>query len=198
MHIIICVMLACFSAFADSDLRMARKADRALDTLFKVSIHQLKVKGHKDTAQEIERGWKRHNGSVYRIVVYGKRDIGDFEPLSKFLADAYDKIEAKLGVQLCYSLRISDIKTLNYTIPVVFNPCSVDENEYFMHFVHDDTYRGFAPVVAYWGSMVVCIGATYGAGALAICSPIAMAIEFAVDSRIAPAVAPRIYERKCG
>ena len=198
MHVLIGIVLFCFSAFADTDLRLAKKADASLDILFKVSIHQLKIKGHRGTAKEIETGWKRYNGSVYRIVRNGARDIGDFEPLSQFIADAYDKIEAKLGAKLCYTLRISDIKTLNYTIPVVFNPCTVNIDEYFMHFVHDANYRGFAPVVSYWGVMIGCLAATYGAGAIAVCSPIAMAVEYSMDKYVAPVMATRIHERKCG
>lgn len=198
MRILLCILFFCFSAMANEELQRARKADESLNTLIKLSIHQLKKHGYDNDAADIARGWKKHQGSVYRLVSRGVRNIGDFDPLSQFLAQAYDTIELRLGYQLCYSLRISDIKTLNYTIPVVFNPCSVDMDEYFMHFVHDDKYRGFAPVVAYWGSMGVCLAATYGAGVFAVCSPIAMAVELSVDKYIAPPMAERIHSRKCG
>jgi hypothetical protein len=127
----------------------------------------------------------------------GGRNIGDFKPLSQWLAGVYDKIEAALGHEICYALRLSDIKTINYAIPVVFSPCDEGEIEFELHFIHDPNYRGLAPVVTYWVTVITCDVATYGAGTFFICSPIGMVTEFAMDRWVAPKIAPKLYDLIC-
>lgn len=177
--------------------RLAERTNSALDGIFKIAVKNLKRKGYDVEAEEIETGWKSWNGKL-QVLTVSATDIGDFDPLSTWLATAYDKIEAALGYQLCYMLRISDLKTLNFTIPVVFSPCKYGQDEFTKHFVHDAKYRGLAPVVAYWVTTITCSIATFGAGYFFICSPIAMLVEFAVDKKVAPWLAPIIFEKACG
>lgn len=184
--------------FAESGLLgLANRTDQALDAVLKVSITNLNRKGFRSLAREVDQGRMKFRGEVTRLTMNPSRDIGDFEPLSDWLAGIYDKIEAALGYEICRALRISDIKTFNYTIPIVFRPCSVDMDEYELHFVHDAKYRGLFPVVVYWVSSMTCNMATFGAGAFFICSPISMLIEMGADRWVGPWLSPRIWGAFC-
>ncbi|NDC22505.1 MAG: hypothetical protein EBZ49_00020 [Proteobacteria bacterium] len=176
---------------------VAIQSNLALRTIFSVAVKNLHRKGYTRTAREIESGWEERDGEIVRLAYRGERNIGDFEPLSKWLADAYDKIESKLGYQLCLALRLSDIKTINFGLVVVFRPCKYGEEEFKKHFIHDEKYRGLAPVVAYWTTIVACSFGTYGIGYFFICSPIGMIVELGVDKKIAPYLAPKIYNLAC-
>jgi len=176
---------------------MAERTDRALDGLFKIAVMNLKRRGYYEEADYIQRGWSRQKGQL-QVLHASARDIGDFEPLMTWLAVAYEIIEFKLGYNLCYTLRISDLKTFNYTIPVVFKPCAHPLTDFTEHFVHDERYRGLCPVVAYWTTSITCSIATFGAGYFFICSPIAMLVELGFDKAVAPWLAPKIYNWACG
>lgn len=175
---------------------MAERTDKALNGLFWVAIRNLKKHGHYSTAKKMEREWNEQRGKLYTFMRAG-RDIGDFEPISLWLAAAYEVLEYTLGYEICRALRLSDIKTFNYTIPVVFSPCKHGFLEFEMHFVHDAKYRGLAPVVSYWVSVITCSVATYGAGYFFICSPIGMLVELGMDRWAAPWLAPKIYNLAC-
>lgn len=176
---------------------MAERTNAALGAVIKIGVMNLKRHGYSKEATEIQNGWKLHNGELQRLVANPGRDIGDFEPLNKYLAIAYFILEQKLGYDLCRTLRLSDIMTLNFCIPVVFAPCKYGESEFTKHFVHDDKYRGLAPVVAYWVTSLTCSVATFGAGYFFVCSPIGMLVELGTDRVVAPALAPKIYGWSC-
>lgn len=177
---------------------IAEKTDRSLGAIIEVAYRNLKRKGHAQTASKLRTEWKQHQGEIVRIVRNPSRDIGSFKPLSDWLARAYETIEAKLGYEICRALRLSDLKTLNYAIPVVFAPCKHGQNEFTMHFCHDAKYRGLAPVVTYWTVSITCSMATFGLGIFFVCSPIAMLTELVMDRKIAPWLAPKIYNAACG
>lgn len=177
---------------------MAEHSDTALRTILKVGILNLRRRGYKEEANALREGFERFDGEISRIVDKRNRDIGDFEPLIKWLATAYNVLESKLGYQLCYNLRLSDIKSLNYGLPEVFNPCLHNELEFEKHFIHDSKYRGVAPVVTYWVTVAGCSIGTYAAGIIfPICSPIGMVTEWVMDRKLAPYLAPKIYSWAC-
>lgn len=176
---------------------MAEHGNRALSAIFKIGTLNLDRKGFHKEAEDLRNGWKQYDGELQRIVAKRNRDIGDFEPISKYLAAAYEILEYKLGYQLCYTLRLSDLKSLNYGLKEVFNPCPHTEKDFEDHFVHDAKYRGVAPVVTYWATIITCSIATYGAGYFFVCSPIGMATEWLMDKKIAPKIAPKIYSWAC-
>lgn len=176
---------------------LADRTNSALSGIVRIGVLNLKRGGYYSQARELEQGWKQHDGELQRLVIQPARDIGDFEPLSKYLAVAYEILELKLGHKICYALRLTDIKTLNHAIPVVFRPCPYGLDEFTLHFVHDALYRGLAPVVTYWTTVITCSIATYGAGYFFICSPMGMVTELAMDRWIAPALAPRLFNLVC-
>lgn len=183
--------------YEDKMVVLARKTDRSLAAIIDIGTRNLRLRGYKKEATELQSGYYKLTHFVEKTVLKGVRDIGDFEPLSKYLAVAYEVLEYKLGYQICYTLRLTDIKSLNYAIPVVFHPCKFGLSEFELHFVHDIKYRGLLPVVSYWTTVITCSIATFGAGYFFVCSPLAMGVEFAMDRWVAPALAPKIYNLVC-
>lgn len=177
--------------------RLAEHTARDLDALMKIAAWNLKRKKYYSQASQLEREWKYHRVALTSFMMEDGRAIGDFEPLSQWLAEKYEMLELILGYEVCRALRLSDIKTFNYTIPVVFKPCEHGLPEFELHFIHDDRYRGLMPVVSYWATSITCSIATFGAGYFFICSPIAMLVEVGVDKWAAPWLAPRIFNMAC-
>lgn len=174
---------------------MADHTTRAISAIVTIGARNLRLHGYKEDARYLEKEWKKHRKVLFKLAK--SRDIGDFEPLSKYLAVAYEILEFKLGYKLCYILRLTDIKTINYAVPVVFQPCKHGLPEFTLHFVHDEKYRGLAPVVTYWTTVIACSIATYGAGYFFVCSPIGLVTELAMDKVVAPWLAPKLYSLIC-
>lgn len=190
---------------------LAQKTDAAIDGILHIAYLNLKRNGFDDEAKQIRSEWMNdHKGEIERIIssrLYrGTWDIGDFAPLSKWLDSVETKVETLLGYQLAFALRVTDLKTLNFGIPVVFNPCKYGMTEFECAFCGDshcdnaDThpYRGVVPVVAYWAVAITCDIATYGAGYFFICSPIAQLVSWDVDKYIAPKLFTPIFNDVCG
>lgn len=176
---------------------LATKVNTVLRAIYHVGFLNLRRHGYFKDAVWLRDNWRKHDGEIIKLVETD-RPIGDFEPISAFLALSYEVLELKLGLKLCYILRLSDIKTLNYaTWLVLGHPCLHGEEEFRLHFIHDDKYRGLAPVLTYWLTVIPCSIATFGAGYFFVCSPIAMLAEVVMDWRLAPYLAPRIYARFC-
>ena len=177
--------------------RFGEHVQRDLDGLMKIAVWNLKRKRFYSQASQLEREWGYQRVALTDFITEDGRPIGDFDPLSTWLAEKYEMLELLLGKEVCRALRLSDIKTFNYTIPVVFRPCKYGLPEFELHFIHDNNYRGLAPVVAYWASSITCSVATFGAGYFFVCSPIAMLVELGVDRVAAPWLAPRIFNMAC-
>lgn len=175
--------------------RLAVRANTALRAIVKVSVLNLYRKGYVYEAQKMDAEWKALDGKLIKAVQ--TRSIGDFEPVSEWLAVAYELLELKLGLDMCETLRLTDIKTLNYCITVCFKPCVYGYSNFYEHFVTDERYKGLAPVVSYWATVVTCDIALYGAGYFFVCSPIGMLVERAVKNRVAPWAAPKLYDMVC-
>jgi len=178
-------------------LAIAKRSNTALRAMIKIGALNLHRKGFHQEAELLKAKWRAFDGKLIELAETPYRDIGDFDPLSDEIAIFYELLEAKLGYTLCYMLRLSDIKTLNHGLRVVFKPCEYGLDEFTLHFVHDSQYRGVAPVVAYWTTVITCSVATYGAGTFFICSPLGMGVEFVMDRALAPWLAPKIYNAVC-
>lgn len=189
---------------AINDLKsLAEKSDTALDSMIRVAVVNLRATNEfaMADADQLEYEWNTtYKGYLSRHY----RDIGDHSPLLSWLAKWYDIIEASLGVQTCKALHLSDIKTLNFAIPVVFKPCTFPmdaitiprEDEYRKHFAMGDVYYGLTPVIGYWAITIACWGGTSGAGSF-LCTIAATGAEYALGHWIAPHLSDFIYERVC-
>lgn len=174
---------------------LAKRGDETVAVLVRLSVFVLRLKGHRELANEIEH--THANRFMHQLSRLGK--LGDHEPYSQWLAETYQKIEAKLGKRICELLHLDDINIVNFAIPVVFQPRGDERNgkplpwgieEYAAHFVP------FGGVVGYWSAWSICTGATWGAGAIVfICTPTGMLTERVTVNRIAPPISDRIYNR---
>lgn len=178
-------------------------SQKAIDAIMKSVVSSLRWKGSWKLASELETGWAQWADQLVPMARahqthLGIRNIGDFEPFHQWLSDAYEQIEADLGYPHCYSQRISDLKTINHGLVVVFKPCDYGYEEFYKHFAtNDPKYRSLLPVVAYWGTLLGCYAGSYGTGAILVCGGAAQIAESMVNQSVAPMLAPRIYESAC-
>lgn len=186
--------------------RLAARTDAAIEALIQRSVKELLKAGHVAYAEDLEKDFNIHfRGYLSRGYEADYGDIGDHKPLVQFLATAYDKIEAAIGVDACKMLHLSDIKTLNFTIPIVFKPCVFDmgtvkgerKDEYRRHFAMGVVYYGLMPVIVYWGVAIPCVLVTSGIATMA-CGPVATAAEFACGKFVAPKLSDVLWDRACG
>lgn len=192
-------------------LTLAQRTDNTIALIIQRSVAALRDQEFENDASEIEVQYEGYRGYVTHMVT--SHHIGDHKPLLDFLAKVYDQIEAKLGVQVCKALHISDIKTLNFCIPVVFKPCTfsldglnVDrEAEYRRHFAMDDggssdpehSLYGLTPVIVYWVVEGICLTSTSGIGSI-LCGAGATLGEYFMGHTIAPNLSDKLFVRSCG
>lgn len=219
--IVICFLLSVF-AFGQTDSYHAQKSaeqvgreidsggvpairvlsQQVLDILLRKAAYKLSVEGFQSNAENIYYDWTE---TYQYMLLDSARDIGDHSPLSTWLALTYAVIEADLGVEVCKATHLSDIKTFNYAIPVVFKPCSFSmdmitiarNEEYKDHFAKGAIYEGLVPVLTYWAVELPCIVSTSGLASF-VCSPISSLAEKFMGNRIAPSLSDRIFHGLCG
>lgn len=193
---------------------LAKKTDVTIKAIITRAVSTLHDQGFDEEANRIEQEYSsNYDWFVFRMVL-SQRDhhIGDHKPLLDWLTQVYDSLEAKLGVQTCKSLHLSDIKTLNFCIPVVFHPCTFDLNglnvdreaEYRRHFAMDDggsadlehSLYGLASVSVYWVIEGVCLGTTSGLGSM-LCGLAATGAEFFSGHIVMPPLSDKLFVRAC-
>jgi|GEM_PF-4900709 len=173
--------------------KLKQKTHKATAAIIRLAAYKLKRVGKKAEANQLLKEWKAQE------VYFLGRGIGDHKALSKWLSDKYDMLEFTLGKEICYSLRLSDLKTINYGIPVVLSCVdNVDLEEYGNHFIYDDEYRlrGLGPVAGYWTSFFACVGGTWGSGFL-FCAPIASGVEYLAKNYVCPKLNEPLWNRAC-
>jgi len=184
-------------------LPLARRTDWALANIVSRATEELRRQGFREMADRYDAEYF-FQFSSYLSRAVESRDIGDHKPLIEWLADFYNKLEAILGVSVCKSLHLSDIKTLNYCIPVVFKPCTflmdqvtiTRKDEYRNHFSGGAIYYGLVPVLTYWVIDIPCMVGTSGIAAF-LCGPAANAGEYAMYKWLAPKLSDNLFDRVC-
>ena len=185
-------------------VNLSRQTDRALDMVVARGVAELRKKGLEDEANLWEGQWAFHYyGYLTRMTA--SRDIGDHKPLVTWLAVFYDRLEFILGVEACKMLHLSDIKTFNFCIPIVFHPCSFPmdlitdprKTEYRRHFAAGAVYYGLIPVVTYWLIDVPCLIGTSCIASF-LCGGAATAGEYVMGKFLAPKLSDRLFDRVCG
>lgn len=181
---------------------IAEKTDFAIEQIITRSVAALRDQDFDDDADKIEKEFVPFKNYLSRS--FGSRDIGDHDPLILWLAVVYEGIELKLGVEVCKALHISDIKTLNFCIPIVFKPCTFPmglvaisrQEEYKNHFAKGLVYYGLIPVITYWAIDIGCLAATSGAGSF-LCGLGATLGERLMGNRLAPRLSDLVFTRAC-
>jgi len=190
--------------------RLAERTDTALANMIRLVTHELDSHGFRAEAFTIRRQFEVNwRGYLSRHTLHGSfRNIGDHKPLSDWLVSVYNAIEAKLiealgpeaAMKVMKALRITDIKTFNYCIPVVFNPCNTaewDADEYVKHFHGDELLNGLIPVVGYWVAWGTCQVVTLGTGWFLVCSPVGFGCEYAIHEWISYDLGHAVYQMVC-
>lgn len=191
-------------------MNLAKKTDTALASIISHAVSTLHDQGFDRQAEEINMQFKSsYRGYVTMMV--SQRHIGDFAPLLQWMTTTYNSIEAALGVQTCKALHLSDLKTLNYCIPVCFKPCTFAlsgrfdrRTEYRLHFAMDNggvgdpenSLYGLSSVIVYWVIDVGCLSATSGL-ASCLCGIAASGGEYFMGNLIAPPIANKIFDAAC-
>jgi len=183
------------------ETRLAQTTFTALEGLLKFTYMTLRANGHWSLAYALQREWHYDQRHRFERYLYAQgRVIGDYPPLSQWLADWYDKIEAALGKPMCDLLHISDIKSINHGIPVVFDPCFPQwtKQDFKEHFATDGIYHGLGSVVVYWVSYATCSFGSFGTGFFVFCAAFCNGVEYAFEYTIAGPLADKIYDLACG
>ena len=174
----------------------AKRADKSLDRMINFSTWLLERKGYKAEADQIRTQYQeRYSRGIYNYYMgIVPADLGDHAPLSEWLVTVYNKLESILGPTVMRITHLEDIKVFNYAIPVVFHPKgyngdSWDMTEYRNHFVP------FGGAVSYWVTWGICVGATWGTGAVFICAPIGEISKYIVIKKVAPPLSDWVYKK---
>ncbi len=178
-------------------------SQNALNTVVAQGIRALSRNGDGALANRYEREWN-HSYSNF-LLSFGSKDLGDHSPLSKWLADFYDKLEDRLGTSMIHTGVLGDVYLLNFALPVVFAPkgswrSTSPENrdwvEYRKHLIP------FANVVTYWGSLFACnkVMAQQMAGKQGkdLCKKVATKLRFVMGRYIAPKISDFVFNRVNG
>jgi hypothetical protein len=161
----------------------------AIEVLLTSAIDRLQKEGHSDLAHQVAAEWAQV--ASLNAAQFGTLDLGDHEPLNRWLARTYDKIESKLGKRIMHLLRYDDLKVFNFGIPVVFNPNGKGGNtwnmtEYGKHFVP------FSGAVTYWTVNGACRVVASGLWSYA-CGMVSEGPRYAVEKWVAPLISNRVY-----
>lgn len=185
--------------------KMAERAEKALGTMLSVAEAELSKRGHARDAQVMDFEWNNQFKFTFRNFASGmNKDIGDHAGLSQWLTDKYNMIEAVLGKDICKQTHLSDIKTFNHTIPVVFRPCTFPMDsvpgdrisEYRRHFSEGEELYGLVPVTGFW----ICYAAiTFGSsGTFVYFAGILSSIAEKAISFVTPDLSDFVYTKACG
>jgi hypothetical protein len=178
----------------------AKKVDKSVQNMVRLSVFMLRKKGFYEEAKKIEDEYSQiYTNYTFNHAVGLIQDIGDHPPMWQWLDDLEKKLRELLGDFVMKVTRLEDLRTFNYTIPIVLHPDGdtrtdpptlISKLDYKQHFVP------FAGALSYWTAWSVCTGATWGMGAVVfICSPIGMVAERVVVTKIAPDLSDKIWDR---
>jgi hypothetical protein len=178
----------------------AKKVDKSLQNMVRLATFTLRKKGYYEEATRIEQEYsERYSNYTFSHAIGAVQDIGDHPPMWEWLDKLEKDLRALLGDFVMQVTRLEDLKVFNYSIPIVLHPDGdirtepptlITKLDYKQHFVP------FAGALGYWTAWGVCTGATWGLGAVIfICSPVGMVAERVVETRIAPDLSDKIWER---
>ena len=180
--------------------------DQAMNNALQVAQGELINKGYPEYAEAVGHTWR----GVYGASMFNNSGIGAHAPVWAWLAKEYDSVEQLLGREFCISTHIADIKTINYTLPVVFRPCTFPMDgiqglridEYRDHacgksIQTDEVYNGLIPTVVYWSVYGGCSAATSGIGFMFVCGTVSGIGEQIMANEIAPGLSDDIFHHFC-
>lgn len=126
------------------------------------------------------------------------KDLGDHSPLLPWLEGFFQKVSDKYGTIILSLPMISEVRTLNFAIPVVFSPhgswqmADVDSRiEFRKHFIP------FANIITYYAANYGCLYVVQqnGLGQFKkLCTKAAEKLKFVMGRYIAPVISDFIFK----
>lgn len=167
--------------------QMGYHTQLALNNMLERSFKLLEERGLERAARIYRRSY---NDSFSTFLTNHRvKALYDHEPLAEWIDEYYGYLEAAVGKGTLESLHLDDIKVLNYSLPITFQPAEAFHREDYKEHCVPTMY-----IVSYWAALGACLAATEGAGAAA-CLPAAEAIRYGVRIYIAPPTCSYIYEQ---
>lgn len=166
-------------------------SDAAVAASVREGIQALRDQGYQEEANYWEQ---RFSGLFAELNTLG---VGDHTPLFQALADFYNRLSGMLPPMILERLHLTDINTLNYTIPVVFQPSGDrrngdhwDKMEYRRHFVP------FSGIASYWAAYGACLYASQQEPRIKqLCGQLANLARRIVEMRLAPRLSDYVYDQ---
>ena len=150
----------------------------------------------EEMATKLQNVWRDNEALFFTVQL---NDLGDHAPLIPKIEDFFKTLSDKYGTVILNLPMIKDVRTLNFAIPVVFNPKGSWQSpdydnriEYRKHFIP------FANIVTYYGALVACnyFAAKSGqADMKKVCKPAAEKLQFAMGRYIAPPISDWIFKQ---
>lgn len=177
---------------------MAVDADLALSRMIKLASMHLRLKGKAKEAKALSAEFNAQWQGYFSASINAK-GVGDHAPLIDWLDRWYVKMEDFFGTKFMEMTRLKDIKTFNFTIPVVFQPKGEGRFEPFEPWERDDYVEHFVPfagAVTYWATWGACTAGTWGLGWITFtCSWAGAAAEHIVMAKMAPSLGGKIWDK---
>jgi hypothetical protein len=157
-----------------------------VNEMMKVTVDTLVELGHTREASRLQKEWVK-----VRAWLNTTEDLGDHDPLSKWLSATYNMVHGILGAKRMAQLHLDDIFVINYALPVVTSPQhDWGRMEYALHFIP------FTGVVVFWAGMNACMDALAGQrGAFVFCERINNTLKHSAMNGVAPRLADFIYNK---
>jgi hypothetical protein len=181
---------------------------KILDTMVNEGVENLQTVGEVDLSQQMQKEWQdlyvqtlatldtARNSSSGELGTY---DLGDHAPLFQWLENYTEILNQKTrGIAGKIEL-ISDLTTLNYALPIVFQPAGswragyADRAwvEYRLHFIP------FANIMTYWGAYEGCKYEATKNGYTSlknICDKVADKLDFWMGRYLAPRISDFVFK----
>lgn len=172
--------------------RMGQVTIETINNLVQEAALQVTKAGYVEEATWIQEDWQ----NVSRDLANGLMpfDLGDHSPFNAYLAQLYTQLESILGEEVLRRTRLTDIKVINYAVPVVFDPRMENGTwshvtpklEYTLHFVP------FAGTLTFWVAQGGCRAASVSSF---ICGTIASFAENLMKTQFGATLSDFVYDR---
>ncbi len=150
----------------------------------------------EEMASKLESVW-RDNETLFFTVRLD--DLGDHAPLIPKIEDFIKELSTKYGPVVMALPIIQDIRTLNFAIPVVFNPKGDwQSTEYDNRIEYRKHFIPFANIVTYYSSLVACNYYATKSGQpdlKKICKKAAEKLQFVMGRYIAAPISDWIFKQ---
>jgi hypothetical protein len=181
----------------------AQVAQKAIEFAIKELIGDLRDRHDDVMADELLQKWESQQNLVFEYAagLVSLTDIGDHAPLFKWMEDFLTRMAGKYGDIIFKLPFVEDLRTLNFSIPVVFFPkgnwrmnstvnTAKDRIEYRKHFIP------FANIVTFYSANYGCIYVIkkYNMDNLNnLCNKAATQLKFVMGRYIAPQLSDWIF-----